>query len=268
MKKFISKLNSARIKSFFNYCCRIIIGNCVAVIVCLAIGWSIFKGVDSFVRGSSFFCVDEIEIVLIGRAPLSDDAIRQLLSMHKGENIFRVDLKRTRSQALSDYPEIKHLVINRVYPNKLVLRIRPRTPVAQISLSGTYCLIDTEGLLFPDPKNLTQEGIPIIVGIDSASVLSCLGEKYDSPGLKKALKLLRVLRRMRFSQEHEIHMVDISDERNVSLFIEGGIEIKIGSGDFSERILMLNKTFDSGRVDIRQIKYIDLRFGNVVIRPR
>jgi len=73
---------------------------------------------------------------------------------------------------------------------------------------------------------------------------------------------------MKFSQDHEIHMIDVSDGRNISFYIEGGIEIKIGGEDFRARLLMLIKTLESVRLDKSQIKYIDLRFGSVIIGPR
>jgi len=73
---------------------------------------------------------------------------------------------------------------------------------------------------------------------------------------------------MQFSQEHEIHMVDVSDEKNLSLYIEDGIEIKIGGEKFRERLNRFNKTFESGKVDKNRIRYIDLRFGDVIIGPK
>jgi cell division septal protein FtsQ len=95
-----------------------------------------------------------------------------------------------------------------------------------------------------------------------------VGRRYDSTGLAKALRLIEVMNQMKFHQDHEIHMIDVSDEQNLSMFIEGGIEIKIGGEDFRNRLAMLNKTFETGRLDKSQIKYIDLRFGNVIIGPR
>jgi len=230
--------------------------------------WGTFGWLNAFVSASPYFRIDKVEIVITGRVPLTTDTIKRLLDIHKGRSIFDVDLGATRDYILSNYPEVRAIVINKVFPNKLVLSIRPRRPIAQVGLPSGFCLIDAEGVVLPAVRGLVSEGLPIITGVDSRSILSAVGRKYNNEGLKKALRLLEVINQMKFSQDHEIHIIDISDGRNISLYIEGGIEIKIGGEDFRNRLLMLNKTFESGRFDKNQIKYIDLRFGNVIIGPR
>lgn len=241
--------------------------NLIFIIVLALIIWSAVGWLRSFAE-SPYFKIDKVEIVLIGRVPLAGDTVKRLLNIHKGRSIFDVDLKATRDYILSNYPEVRTLVINKVFPNKLVLNIRPRRPVAQVSLPSGFCLVDAEGVVLPGARGLASDGLPIISGIDSGSILAKVGKKYDYLGFKKGLRLIEVINQMRFSQDHEVHMIDVSDERNLSLYIEGGIEIKIGGEDFKDRLSMLTKTFETGRLDKSQIKYIDLRFGNVIIGPR
>lgn len=244
------------------------IRNLIFIIVLVVIILGVFNWLRAFIVESAYFKVDKVELVLIGRVPLMSDTVKRLLSIHKGRGIFEVDLGATRDYVLSNYPEVRTLVINKVLPNKLVLHIRPRRPIAQLSLPSGFCLVDPEGVVLPGLRSLASEGLPIISGIDSRSILASTGKKYEYAGFKKALRLLEVINQTRFSQEHEVHMIDVSDEKNLSLYIEGGIEIKIGSEDFKNRLAMLEKTFETGRLDKSQIKYIDLRFGNVIIGPR
>lgn len=232
------------------------------------VAWATFSWLNAFVSGSSYFKVDKVEIVLVGRVPLTQDTIKRLLTVYKGKGIFDVDLAYARDYILSNYPEVRTIVVNRIFPDKLVLTIRPRRPVAQISLPSGFCLVDAENIILPGVKGLASEDLPIITGIDTRAIMTKVGRSYDSAGLKKALRLIEVVNQMKFYQDHEVHMIDVSDEQNLSLFIEGGIEIKIGGEDFRNRLAMLNKTFETGRLDKSQIKYIDLRFGNVIIGPR
>lgn len=230
--------------------------------------WATFSWLNSFVSGSDYFKINRVDIRLVGRVPLSEGTVKDLLMLHKGRGIFDVDLASARDYVLSNYPEIRTIVINRIFPNKLVLTIRPRRPVAQISLPSSFCLVDAEGIILPGLNNFAAAGLPIITGVDTKAIMAHTGKRYDNEGLKKALRLIEVMNQMRFSQDHEIHMIDASDEQNLSLYIEGGIEIRIGRENFRDRLLMLNKTFQAGRFDKSQIKYIDLRFGNVIIGPR
>ena len=67
-----------------------------------------------------------------------------------------------------------------------------------------------------------------------------------------------------FLNDHTLTKVDISDYRNIAFFIEDGLEIKIGNSNFKERLGQLTKTLASIVVDKDEIKYIDLRFDDVV----
>lgn len=258
----------ARSKKRFNLPKPIRIRNLIFLIALIGIIFSVFNWARSFVSTSPYFKIEKVEIVLIGRVPLAADTVKRLLDIHKGRSIFDVDLKTTRDYILSNYPEVRRLVINRVFPNKLVLTIRPRKPVAQVSLPSGFCLIDAEAIVLPGIKGLAIEGLPVISGIDSRSILASSGMKYNYAGLKKALRFIEIIHQVKFSQDHEILMIDVSDEKNLSLYIEGGIEIKIGAEDFKNRLLMLIKTFETGRLNKSQIRYIDLRFDNVIIGPR
>lgn len=244
------------------------IRNLIPVVVLIVIGFGIFGWLRAIARESPYFKINRIEIAIIGRVPLTNNTIRELLSIHKGRNMFDVDLKATRNYIVANYPEIREVVINRVLPNKLVLTVKPRKPVAQISMYSGFYLVDVEGVVIPGVRGLALEGLPIINGADPRFISTNVGKRFNYMGLKRALKLLEIIKQMRFSQDHEIHMIDITDEKNLSLYIEGGIEIKIGGEDFGERLEMLNKTFNAGRLDKNQIRYIDLRFGNVVIGPK
>jgi cell division septal protein FtsQ len=232
------------------------------------VSWATFSWLNSFVANSDYFRVEKVQIVLVGRVPLTQDTIKRLLTVYKNRSIFEVDLAYARDYILSNYPEVRTVVINRILPDKLVLTVRPRRPVAQISMASGFCLVDAENVILPGVRGLATGDLPIIAGIDTRTIMTRVGRRYDSTGLAKALRLIEVMNQMKFHQDHEIHMIDVSDEQNLSMFIEGGIEIKIGGEDFRNRLAMLNKTFETGRLDKSQIKYIDLRFGNVIIGPR
>jgi len=244
------------------------IRNLIPVVVLVILGLGVFNWLRAFVVDSPYFKISKVEICVIGRALLTDKTVKELLTVHKGRNIFDVDLKTTRDYIMAHYPEVRTIVINREFPNKLILNIRPRRPIAQVSMYSGFCLVDAEGVILPGVRGLSVEGLPIIKGVDSGLVSACIGRKSNHLGLIRALRLIGIINQMRFSQGHEIHMIDVSDEKNLSFYIEGGIEIKIGGENFRERVAMLNKTFDTGRLDKSQIRYIDLRFGNVIIGPK
>lgn len=244
------------------------LGNLIFAIVLIASIVGIFSWLRSFISDSEYFKIKKVDIVLTGRVPLTDDTVKDLLGAHRGRNIFDVDLRATKNYILSNYPEVRTIVINRAFPDKLILKIRPRRPIAQIALSSGFCLMDAEAIVLPLIRALVQPDLPIINGMDSRFVVARIGKRCDTPGIRRALWLIGVLNQSRFSEGHDVHIIDVSDEKNLSFYIEGGIEIRIGGEDFKARIDMLRKTFETGRLDKAQIKYIDLRFGNVIIGLR
>ncbi|MCX5716096.1 MAG: cell division protein FtsQ/DivIB [Candidatus Omnitrophica bacterium] len=244
------------------------IGNLIWFTALVILSLGIFNWTKAFIAHSGYFKIDKVEILIVGRTALTEKTIKELLGIQKGRSIFDVDLKATRDYIISKYPETRGVIVRRVLPNKLVLTVKPRRPVAQISLGAGFYLVDVEGVVLPGPKGLLQTGLPIITGAESRAIVSGLGKKSDYPALKTALNLMQILYQTKFSEEHEIHTIDISDDNNLSLYIEGGIEIKIGGEDFRRRLSMLQKMLETAKLDKNRIKYIDLRFGNVIIGPR
>ena len=252
----------------FNLPASLRIGNLIFIAVLVILTLTFFNLLRSFILTSPYFRISRVEIALIGRISLADNTVKRLLNIHRGRNILEADLKTTRDYIVANFPEVRTIVVNRVFPDKLILKIRPRRAVAQVSMPSGFCWIDAEAVVFPDIRGLAEPGLPIISGLDPRSILASSGKKSTYQSLRKALWLLEIMNQMQFSKEHEIHMIDASDEKNLSVYIEGGIEIRIGGEDFRSRISVLNKTFNTGRLDKNQIKYIDLRFGNVIIGPR
>ena len=62
--------------------------------------------------------------------------------------------------------------------------------------------------------------------------------------------------------------VDIADPRNVTLIVDGAIEIRIGNSHYIERLKILDQTLKSQELNPAKVRYIDLRFDDVVVGMR
>ena len=62
--------------------------------------------------------------------------------------------------------------------------------------------------------------------------------------------------------------IDIGDSKNLSFFVDQDIEIRIGNSHLIERLKILDQTLKTIELDRSKIRYIDLRFDDVVIGPR
>ena len=89
-----------------------------------------------------------------------------------------------------------------------------------------------------------------------------------SRNLKAAIELLRSLKGIRSITDYGIDSVDVRDLSNISFYLKNGIEIRMGSENFKDRLMVLAKTLRDPRMVMDRIKYIDLRFGDAIIGPR
>ena len=80
--------------------------------------------------------------------------------------------------------------------------------------------------------------------------------------------LAEVIRQSRILRGHQLSHVDISDPNNFLLLVDGQIEIRVGGNHFMERLKILDQTLKTVMLDSSKIRYIDLRFDDVVIGPR
>ena len=76
------------------------------------------------------------------------------------------------------------------------------------------------------------------------------------------------IRSRQASAEYKVNKIDVTSYKNISFFIDHGIEVKIGAGDFEQRLALLDRTFSELKDNEYQPKYIDLRFGDPIIGTR
>jgi len=215
------------------------------------------------VRNSRYFKLEDIRVD--DKSCATSLEAGSLLEIYKGRNIFDIGMGALASRIESTYPAIKKAVVKRILPNRLEIDIIPRFPVAKIKDRRGYFPIDGTGMvLSPDIKS---GSLPVIIGF-SMWRLPKAGERLKNEQLEKALRLIDVINEASFSQDYGITTVDARSGRNLSFYLDSGIEVKIGGEDFFGRLKRLKETLKDADLDKDNIKYIDLRFKDVVIGPK
>ena len=215
-----------------------------------------------FFKNASFFRIEKIEI--IDRKNAGGVNSQALLKLYKGRNIFDVDIRALSNRIKSDYPAIRDVVVKRILPNKLQINVTARIPVAKIK-SREYYPVDRSGMVLS--PNIKTGNLPILIGF-SMWFRPRVGEVVDNPQISNAFLLIDDLDKSSFSSKYNVTAIDVSNYANMLLYLENGIEIKIGGEDFLNRLKMLKDTLSNPNLDKENIKYIDLRFKNVVIGPK
>ena len=224
-----------------------------------------FGGVIAAAVNSTAFELQEVKILNSGT--LTPEQSFKFCELRPGENLITLDLVNVQQVVKRKHPEFKEVLVRRVLPNRVEVMLRRRTPVAQVAYAR-FVQIDKDRVILPGSSKVPFKNLTILEGAPVPREGLAVGVSVDDANTKKAIKLLEVIKRSNIFNKHMLTKVDISDPKNISLIVDSDIEIRIGSSHILERFKILDKTLKTIEFDRSKIRYIDLRFDDVVIGPR
>jgi cell division protein FtsQ len=180
-------------------------------------------------------------------------------------NIFRYSLSRARREVES-MPWVRSASVSRVYPNRIVVRVTERTPVAFATIDGVLKLIDGDGIILDRPEKASFE-FPVINGLDPEM------NPADRRGRVKLYEeFLREIGPDAARSGWIVSEVDLSDDEDLKATVFRGsqtMELHFGRNDFAARFRTFLSLLSQVGSDSSQIDSMDLRYGGQVIaHPR
>ena len=144
------------------------------------LGWNFFN----FIFSSNFCSIEEV--IIKGNDYLSEDEIFSKSQIKLGENIFKLDLKKS-IDSLEQEPQIKEVEIKRVIPNKIIISLKERKEVAIVRIGEEYFSSTKEGIVL-SKIDRPDEGfvLPLISGLEIDEIK--IGEIIDKPEFRTALE--------------------------------------------------------------------------------
>ena len=216
---------------------------------------------------SSFFQVKEVEISGNQKVPaqiiknLIEEKLSQRILLFHSKSIFLTNLKELEKRLLSKFPQIKKVDFNRDLPNKLIVLIEERKPVAIFCQNKEYFFVDEEGIIF---EEISEKGSWLVIRNSFLSRDIKLGEEIiEKKNLTQILKIKSELKNLGLG----INSTEIINEQRVNASTSEGWEIyfdlqdKISQQIFNLSLVLKEKISSQER---RNLEYIDLRFGNQI----
>jgi cell division protein FtsQ len=163
---------------------------------------------------NSDYALKTIEVTSDGN--LTREAILRAANVFEGKNIFSISLPKVRDE-LGALPQVEESRIQRILPNKLVISIQERRPVAWVvppetnvgsfNFESAY-LVDRRGILLKT-KSLAPEylGLPLIIGVDTSNCQA--GQPLEQDDVKAALDLIRASTEI-LQGRFQIQSIDVS----------------------------------------------------------
>lgn len=178
-------------------------------------------------------------------------------------SLLEVDLEMLRDRIARAHSELKRVTVIKDYPDTIRVIVEERRPFAEIKAEQVF-IVDEEGFVLGKNSENASEGLPEIIGISSRYIKE--NTFNQTAGLKKAIEILKMLKANRVKDKYGVERIDVSNPDNISFFIKKGVEIKLGKDEFKEKLEKIELPLSN--LDLTQIKYIDLRFNDLIVGPR
>lgn len=184
----------------------------------------------SCLLSASYFEIKEISVR--GVKELTEKDILALAKIKSHSNILAVNTDAVAGRIAAN-PWVKHIYIGRELPNRLVLDVRERKPVALMKEAGNFYLIDGGGFVFKKLSKGDEVDLAIITGVNVQS-------KVKTPLFTEALKLLEVLAA---SDQHgflgTVSEVHVDNVFGLSILTDQGLHLKLGRENFTSKLNQL-----------------------------
>ncbi len=197
----------------------------------------IFGGHRLYIRllEDPLFLVKEVEIQ--GCERLKENDLFPLRSIEGRVNLFSLNLQSI-AKRLEDHPWIEEIKMTKVFPNKILVHIEERIPVAIIQLEEPY-YVDKKGVIFAPMGDIDRYNYPILTGLTRESIAK--DPSTANYLIMKALELLNIFERERILPMREISEIHMDKIFGLKCFIKDeGIEVKMGWDQFDEKLRRLS----------------------------
>ena len=184
----------------------------------------------------------------------SRSKVQRVFAADYDQSIFAIGLAERRRRLLAiDW--VEGASVSRIWPDRLVVRIRERQPVAFVFFRSGVLLIDAYGVLLEPPAQ-AQFTFPVLSGIRESETELQRAERVHS--------FQRVLRDMGYLAK-DISEVDVGDPDNIRIVAQvqkTAIELIMGDSNFARRYQNFLTHFPEIRKRFPEARVFDLRLGD------
>jgi cell division septal protein FtsQ len=227
-----------------------------------------------FIYENQAFAIRIVDVETDG--VLSAEQIRSWAGVRMNDNLLALDLARVERD-LKLVPAIESVVLERVLPSGLRIRVTEREPIAQVNLpaagstnlgSGAFFTLDLSGhFMFPvaatqraTPVVLTNEHLPMLTGIPARDVRP--GRQTETPQVLAALALVREFGRSSMSGVVDLKEINVATPGALIVTTGQGNELTFGLTDFEAQLRRWRLVHEHANRAGKLIKTLDLSVAN------
>ena len=249
------------------------------VLAIAALGTAAYQVRDFALHSGRFRLRNERDIELAGEAPNSSGPVMEKMREVLGRNIFLISMDE-RKRELEKVPWVESATVMRLWPNRLRVLVKERTPVAFVAIAGRIQLIDAQGVVMDLSSGVAADyAFPVVRGMTESDPLSTRAAR-----MKTFARLLRELNGEDASAEtgpekqsvgegkvqysRNLEEVELSDPGDVKVTVKGPsgpILLHLGNENFLPRFMIYLSNVQKWEHERGKLESVDLRYGRQVI---
>jgi cell division protein FtsQ len=192
---------------------------------------ALFVYAYSTILSSPYFSIREVSVR--GVKELTEKDILAMAKIRMRSNILSVNTD-AMAKRISANPWIKSAYVGRELPDRLVLEVQERTPIALVKQAGALYLMDVDGFVFKKLSRADEVDLAILSGVDVRA-------KSPSMLVGEALKLLE---KLSTEDQHtflgEVSEIHVDEVFGLSILTDKGLHLKLGRENFAGKLNQLH----------------------------
>lgn len=203
------------------------------------------------------------EVKILGCMNAAESELLDLAKIDFRMNLLNLDLQEV-SRHLAQHPWVENAKVRRDFSDKaLIIEVQERIPRAWILLDELY-LMDRNGEIFKKAERKDKMDLPIITGVTPQEWRQKDPRMMEL--LRQALELLEHLEGRKVFSLRDVSEVHLSRKKNLILYtLQGGVPIRVGSGDFADKLNRLEKVLPALRNKLNNVESLALNYPKKVV---
>lgn len=224
------------------------------------IGYIVVDRSHAFIVTSPYFKIKDIDIT--GTSIEEAEKMSQVLKVRKGDNIFFFRSKEVIRKLLEAHPEILNALLRRKFPDKLIIHIQYRNPIARIAFGERMVCVDEEGVIFKLP------------GLDQKEMFLPQVISSGQSERKMLVTFLKYWQEYNCSLGKDIIKLKTEIPLDIVYYLSDGTKIAWGKLDeelFEQKFERLQIVYRDATKRFKNLRYVNVRYwqdGRILIRPR
>jgi len=202
------------------------------VLMVIGIGSGVAWGARRYVRTSPRFAVTDIQAT--GGKRRSTEEVAATAGIAKGQNVFSIDLDKSRKQLESD-PWIESAEITRQLPGTLVIRVTEREAAGIVAMAeGTY-LVTRDGALIKRVDAGDPLDFHVVTGVPLAMIVD--DREGATRQIRAALDLAYDYDRSPLAQRSPVEEVHVETNGEMTLIVgKTGVTLRMGEAPYRRKL--------------------------------